>query len=117
MFLETSKNYNPETRVETFVYGEGKQRYGFVATDPSQPVIEGEELYTEKHLLPTFDLAVWMYLDYLKMGYLVGPLMDYEAQVILAEQWLPPMRLLAELNTSDELSAPPTQGNRQVIPF
>lgn len=93
MFIETSKNYNLETRVETFAYGEGKQRYGFVATDPSQPVIEGEELYTEEHLLPNFDLAVWMYLVYLNTGYLVGLLMDYEAQMILAEQWLPPMRL------------------------
>ena len=83
-------SYNPDSHTNRVIYGKPEEaRYGFETIDPYQPHRPETEYERELHFFPNPEQAVTVHYEYQHMGYLVGDVDDYHANVTIAQPWTP----------------------------
>lgn len=87
---ERQSEYNPDSHTNRVIYGKPEAaRYGFETIDPYQPHRPETEYERELHFFPNQEQAVAVHYEYADMGYLMGDVDDYEADVTIVEPWEP----------------------------
>jgi hypothetical protein len=85
---ERQSSYNPESQTNRVIYGNPEAaRYGFETIDPYQPHRPETEFERELHCFPNQEQTVAVQYEYQHMGYVVGDLDDYQANITLTEPW------------------------------
>lgn len=85
------RSYIPESHTQQIIYGKPEEvRYGFEAIDPFQPHQPETEDERELHFFPNQEQAVAVHYEYADMGYMMGDVDDYVANVTIVEPWEPP---------------------------
>ena len=83
-------SYNPDSHTNRVIYGKPEDaRYGFETIDPYQPHRPETEYERELHFFPSQEQAVAVYYEYQHMGYLMGDVDDYQANMTIVEPWEP----------------------------
>jgi len=87
---QRQNSYNPDSHTNRVSYGKPEAaRYGFETIDPFEPHLPETEYERELHFFPNQEQAVAVHYEYQAMGYVVGDVDDYQANVTIVEPWVP----------------------------